>query len=268
MPTRPNVESDSPHHPLDRREFLRKSAIVSSLTWLGSATRAQDKGAAAARTIRVRVWSEGAAPRSIYPEDVDGALAQAFDKQTEFSVARARLTDKDHGLSDAELDATDVLLWWGRLRHEDVADARASAIVERVKAGKLGFVALHGSYASKPFVGLMGQSCAPKSWREDGNAERIEIKAPEHPIAQGIEPFTIPQTAMFQEPFSVPEPETVVLVSSWNGGESFRSGLVWTIGKGRVAYFRPGHDGFPVLFHPSVRKVINNTARWAATAKA
>ena len=155
----------------------------------------------------------------------------------------------------------------GRLKHDDLPEARAKVIVERVKAGKLGFVALHGSYASKPFRGLFGPMCAPKAWREDGRPEHVQITAPDHPIARGIAAFTIPKTAMFSEPFSVPDPETVVLVSSWDNGQTFRSGLTWTVGKGRVVYFRPGHDGFPVLFHPTVRQVIANAALWAAPSK-
>ena len=106
----------------------------------------------------------------------------------------------------------------------------------------------------------MGGPCEPGGWREDGRPERVEVKAPGHPIARGVAPFTIPKTAMFAEPFRVPEPEAVVLVSTFDRGETFRSGLTWTVGKGRVAYFRPGHDGFPVLFHPSVRQVIANAA--------
>ena len=34
---------------------------------------------------------------------------------------------------------------------------------------------------------------------------------------------------------------------TWASGEWFRSRMVWTIGKGRVFYFRPGHETFPVF---------------------
>jgi trehalose utilization protein len=212
----------------------------------------------------VRVWCEGTAPKAIYPNDVDGALGDDLRKRPGLAITQARLSDPDAGLSDAQLDATDVLIWWGRLRHDDVPEARAQAIVERVKAGKLGFVALHASHASKPFKALMGTACEPGAWRDDGSPEHVVVKTPDHPIARNVTPFTIPKTAMFAEPFAVPNPETVVLVSSWEKGETFRSGLTWTIGKGRVVYFRPGHDAFPVLFHPSVRQVIANSALWAA----
>ena len=69
---------------------------------------------------------------------------------------------------------------------------------------------------------------------------------------------------MFAEPFTVPEPESIILVSTWETGETFRSGLSWSLGQGRVFYFRPGHDAFPVMFHPSVRQVIANACLWTA----
>ena len=69
---------------------------------------------------------------------------------------------------------------------------------------------------------------------------------------------------MFSEPFAVPNPETVVFVSTWEKGETLRSGLTWTIGKGRVAYLRTGPEGYPVLFHPSIRLAVANSVRWVA----
>jgi trehalose utilization protein len=255
----------------DRRVFLRTSLHAATMGYF--AIHAEVRGAAeedvpsATKPVRVRVWCEGTAPATVYPRDIDGAIEDDFRRRKELSVSSGRLSDPDAGLSDAALDATDALIWWGRLRHDDLPDHRAEAIVARVKAGKLGFIALHGSYASKPFRGLFGPSCAPKSWRDDGRPEHVEIKAPDHPIARGIAAFTIPKTATFSEPFRVPEPETVVLVSSWDGGDTFRSGLTWTVDKGRVAYFRPGHDGFPVLFHPTVRQVIANAALWVAPGR-
>ncbi len=248
---------------LDRRSFARRTALAAaaSLGWSSRPLPAQEPQTA---PIRVRVWCEGTARKATYPDDVDGALGQYLGRMEDLRIARARLDDPNAGLSDAELDATDVVVWWGHLRHDDLPADRSRAIVDRVKAAKIGFVALHASCGSRPFRGLMGTTCEPGGWRDDGRPERIEFKAPDHPIARGVEPFTIPQSAMFAEPFEVPAPESVVFVSNWGPGETFRSGLTWTVGKGRVAYLRPGHDALPVFFHPSVRKVIANAARWAA----
>ena len=250
---------------LDRRSFVRQTAVA-GVAAVGTArfASAQARGSTAERRIRVLVWCEGTAQRSVYPSDIDGTLGEFLARRSTLSVRRARLSDPAAGLSDEALDWADALIWWGRRRHDDVPAGRTAAVVQRVKAGRLGFVALHGACASQPFRMLMGTACEPAHWREDGRPEHVGIAAPEHPIARGVGPFTIPKTDMFAEPFSVPPPESVVLVSSWEQGETMRSGLTWSVGDGRVVYLRPGHDAFPVLFHPSVRAVIANAVVWAA----
>lgn len=216
-------------------------------------------------TVRVRIWCEGGTISSAYPDGVDVALADGLAKRPDLVVSRGGLDDDAAGLGDASLDETDVLLWWGRARHDEVPDDRAQAVAARVREGRLGLVALYASCGSKPFRLLMdSMSCEPGSWREDGRPEFIAVKAPDHPIAAGVSPFTIPKTDMFSEPFAVPAPETVVFVSSWERGETVRSGMTWTVGKGRIAYLRTGSDSYPVLYHPSVRQVLGNAAAWAA----
>jgi len=252
-------------HPLvvDRRGFFRSTACAGALA-LGLTAGSSRAQQSIARPVRVRVWAEGTAPHTVYPEDIDGALADCLARNPAFAPQRARLSDADAGLSDAALDATDVLIWWGRLHHDDVPSDRAEAVVRRVRAGALGFIALHSSCTSKPFKGLMGHQCEPGGWREDGRPEHVRVASPGHPIAQGVVNFTVPRTDMFAEPFDVPDPETVVLVSSWDQGENVRSGLTWTVGKGRVVYLRTGHDAFPVLFHPQMLLLVNNACLWAA----
>lgn len=215
--------------------------------------------------VRVRVWCEGETSPSAYPDGVDVALVDSLSRQPGLQVSRARLDEPEAGLADGALDATDVLVWWGRTRHDEVPDARAQAVAGRVREGRLGLVALYASCGSKPFRLLMdSMPCEPGSWREDGRPEFVAVKTPEHPIAAGVAPFTIPKTDMFSEPFAVPQPETVVFVSSWERGETMRSGMTWTVGKGRVVYLRTGSESFPVLYHPSVKLSITNAVFWGA----
>jgi trehalose utilization protein len=251
------IEAETPA--LGRRSFLKSSALagIAAVGWNGVRPLRAD-----GERLRVRVWCEGTAPRAVYPNDIDGAVADHLGKHPGVAVSRARLSDPSAGLSDEALDATDVLVWWGHLRHDEVPDGRAAAVAERVQMGRLGLVALHSSCASKPFQRLMKTSCEPGGWRQDGRPEHVNVVTPGHPIARGVAPFTIPRSDMFAEPFAVPAPETVVLVSTWDQGERVRSGLTWTVGKGRVAFLRTGHDAFPVLFHPSVRRLIANASLW------
>lgn len=111
---------------------------------------------------------------------------------------------------------------------------------------------------------MMGTSCDLK-WREVGEMERIWVVEPSHPIAQGIPPwFEIPQAEMYGERFDIPAPETLVFMSWFEGGEVFRSGCCYTRGKGRIFYFRPGHETYPIFYQDEVRRVIFNAVRWAA----
>ena len=250
---------------VDRRSFVRSAtAALPAFGLLLARTASGGENPAPERPLRVRIWCEGTAPHSVYPDDIDGALAEQLARQPGIVATRGRLSDPHAGLADEALDATDVLLWWGHLRHDDVPDDRAAAVVKRVREGRLGFLALYASCCSKPFKLMMSMPCETGAWREDGRPEYISVRSPDHPIARGIAPFTILKTDMFSEPFAVPNPETVVFVSTWEKGETLRSGLTWTVGKGRVVYLRAGPEGYPVLFHPSVRLAVANSVRWVA----
>jgi trehalose utilization protein len=74
----------------------------------------------------------------------------------------------------------------------------------------------------------------------------------------------IPQQEMYGELFDIPAPDDLVFISSFEGGEVFRSGVTFTRGKGRIFYFSPGDQEYPVYHHPQVRRVLANAVRWAA----
>jgi trehalose utilization protein len=68
---------------------------------------------------------------------------------------------------------------------------------------------------------------------------------------------------MYGEPFGIPTPDELIFVSWFQGGEVFRSGATWTRGSGRIFYFSPGHEVYPIYHHPDVQRVIANGIRWA-----
>ncbi|MFZ8919772.1 MAG: ThuA domain-containing protein, partial [bacterium] len=87
---------------------------------------------------------------------------------------------------------------------------------------------------------------------------------PGHPIASGLgEYFEIEMTEMYSEPFQVPSPDETVFISWFEGGEVFRSGLCYKRGNGKVFYFRPGHEAYPVYHNKDVQRVISNAVHWA-----
>ena len=184
-------------------------------------------------------------------------------RDAELEVRTATLDEPDHGLGGDVLDTTDVLVWWGHLAHDDVSDATVERVKARVLEG-MGFVALHSAHFSKPFKALMGTTCDLK-WREANDRERLWVVAPGHPIAAGIgERITLESEEMYGEHFDIPQPDELVFVSWFSGGEVFRSGACWRRGAGRVFYFRPGHETYPTYHNPQIQRVIVNGVNWAA----
>lgn len=108
--------------------------------------------------------------------------------------------------------------------------------------------------------------CCFPDYRPDGKPGTMTVKSPKHPIAKGL-PTTVQvkQTEMYNEPFHVPDPDEVIFEETWELGERFRSGMVWNIGKGKVFYFRPGHETYPVFKQPEMIQIIENACRWLGT---
>jgi trehalose utilization protein len=219
-------------------------------------------------TTRVTVWSEyrqersDDAVRAVYPDGIHAAIADGL-REAGLDVRTATLDDPDQGLGDALLAATDVLTWWGHVAHAELEDAVVDRVQRRVLDG-MGLIVLHSGHHSRIFRRLMGTSCDLK-WREADERERVWVVDPAHPIAEGLgDSFLIPQEEMYGEHFDVPAPDQLVLVSWFQGGEVFRSGCCYERGRGRIFYFRPGHETYPTYFRPDVRRVIANAVRWAA----
>jgi len=204
-------------------------------------------------------------PDSVYPTGINGALAEYLNSRPGITAKTACLQDPDQGLSKAALADADVLIWFGHIRHDQVADEAVARVAEAVKKRGLGYLALHSSHFAKPLKALLGTSCAWRAYVHDGKPGHLFITAPDHPIAQGVSPFTIPQEEWYGEPYDVPTPEAIIVAGVYNDGtELARDALVWTVGKGRVCYFRPGHETYPIYLMPEVRKLMENAVRWLA----
>jgi trehalose utilization protein len=225
-----------------------------------------------AQPIRVTVWNEfihettSEAVGKLYPDGIHGAVADMLREQlgAAVDVRTATLEEPEHGLTDNVLAATDVLTWWGHAAHDRVSDEVVDRVQQRVLEG-MGLLALHSAHASKIFRRLMGTSCMLR-WREAAERERLWIVDPSHPIVEGLEGecFELEHTEMYGEFFDVPAPDELILVSWFEGGEVFRSGCTFRRGKGKIFYFRPGHETFPIYDDRNVRRVIANAVRWAA----
>ena len=234
--------------------------------------------------LRVTVWHEhrhektNPTVRELYPEGMHMEMKSAIEEHLGDAVqVTTALLDQDdeHGLGNGVLENTDVLTWWGHGAHGEVKDEVAQKVAQRVREG-MGFVPLHSAHYAKPFKLLLGTNNHLR-WREAAEKERLWIVDPGHPVTAGLEGpsdekgpggraefIELPQTEMYGEPFDIPTPDELVFVSWFAGGEVFRSGCGWKRGAGKIFYFRPGHETFPIYKDKNVRRVLANAVKHVA----
>jgi len=266
-----------------RRELLWPGAAVAAGLVLGASlnagaaeeptTKKKKKGKGKRKQAQTKrcvvVWSEGTAPKKVYPKDINGAVAEGLTKDLpDWEVVVANLSDPDQGLPSSLLNRADVLVWWGHQRHDQVKDELVDRIVKRVKEDGMGFISLHSSHFAKPNKKLMGTPCTWGAYVGDSLTLKVTVKSPDHPIAKDIKEFTIEHNERYSDPYAVPKPQAVVFegVATLKDGKTDASqqGLTWEVGKGKFFYFQPGHETNPVFFDPNIRKIMANAVQWAA----
>ncbi|GAA2362634.1 trehalose utilization protein ThuA [Saccharopolyspora halophila] len=223
-------------------------------------------------SLRITVWNEGVHearqhPSGIdeyYPDGIHGAIAEALRAHIPTaSVRTAMLSDPEHGLPESVLADTDVLLWWAHLAHGEVSDEVVSRVQRHVLGG-MGLLVLHSGHFSKIFTRLLGTTCS-LSWRNAAEREVVWTVDPTHPITEGVpNPLVIPEQETYGEFFDIPVPDELIFISSFTGGEVFRSGCTFHRGRGRIFYFSPGDESYPVYNQPEIQRVLTNGVHWAA----
>ena len=219
--------------------------------------------------IRAVVWNEfvhereNAAVRAIYPEGIHATIAAALaaDEGIERLDRHPRPARARPARRPPEGHRRPALV--GPQGPQGRSTTRVvDRVVQRVHEG-MGLIVLHSGHFSKPFIRLMGTPCSLR-WREAGERERLWVVNRSHPITQRIgDRLELPSEEMYGEPFLVPEPLETVLISWFEGGEVFRSGLTYQRGAGRIFYFRPGHETYPTYHDATVQQILRNAVRWA-----
>jgi trehalose utilization protein len=240
------------------------AAVAASILILGTAGQTS----AAAEKPTVVVWSEGSAPKAVYPNDINGAIAEGLACLDGWEVVKASFDDPDQGLPDELLQRCDVLIWWGHVKHGKVSDELVAKVVKRVKEDGMGFISLHSSHFAKPNKALMGTACTWGAYLGDSTTLKVTVKEPNHPIAAGVKDFEVIHNERYSEPYAVPEPQAVVFEGVHavrdGGQDPSRIGLCWQIGKGKFFYFQAGHETNPIFMDENVRKIMANAVKWAA----
>lgn len=217
--------------------------------------------------IRVTVWNEYIHERElpeiakVYPDGIHETIADFLGKEEDIQVRVATLDMPEQGVPEEVLQETDVLIWWGHAAHDVLTDEHAARVARHVQCG-MGFVALHSAHFCKPMKLLLGTSMTLK-WKH-GDREKLFVVNPAHPIAAGIpESFELEQEELYGEYFDIPKPDDIIFAGWFESGAVFRSGVTFTRGNGKIFYFQPGHEEYPVYKNPVIQKVIVNAVRWA-----
>ena len=222
------------------------------------------------KTIRVTVWNEledysvNPAIAAVYPDGINNAISGFLGKNADFTVNTAHLDQAECGLSEEILQNTDVLLYWAHKRHGEVPDEIADRIGRYVRSG-MGVIFLHSAHFAKAFQKLMGTTCSLKWYEGEEVSENLWTINPTHAIAQGIsDPVFIEHEEMYGEFFDIPTPDESVFIGWFSTGFVFRSGNVWNRGRGKVFYFQPGHETYPVYHNTDIQRIIENGVRYVA----
>lgn len=218
--------------------------------------------------IRITVWNEYKHEREyenirkVYPEGIHGCIASFLKMQEDFTVRTATFDMPEHGLTEEVLQETDVLIIWNHALQDEFSDTVAERVQRHVLGG-MGLIALHSAHFSKIMKRLLGTSMTLK-WR-NGDREKLWCTAPSHPIAKGVpEMIELPQEEMYGEFFDIPKPDDVIFTGWFSGGEVFRSGCTFSRGMGRIFYFQPGHEEYPIYYKPEIQQIIINAVRFCA----
>ena len=219
--------------------------------------------------IRVTVWNENIAERedpnatAVYPNGMHQVIAEGLKEHLgdAVKVRTATLDQPDQGLSDEILDETDVLTWWGHLGHELVSDD----LVNKVQGARS---RRDGPLGSAFGPRVEGVQAAPRNalllqWRDGEDSENVWVIKPGHPIAQNIpQVFVVPKQEMYGEYFDIPQPDDLVFMSTFSGGEVFRSGCCSTR-QGPDLLLLPWRRGIPRVLQAGIQQVLANGVRWA-----
>jgi trehalose utilization protein len=265
---------------ISRRAALGLGAVAGVSVLLGSGTAM----AAAEGKRRVIVWSEGTEPKKTYPDGIRAAVAEALKPLEGWDISARTLTDPNQGVSEEELAKTDVLFWWGHQKHREVKQELIDAIDKNVRERGMGFVALHSSHFAEPYKKLMGTPCSWTHYIDDGSSVEMLLQKPSQggrrggntssipALSKGVSNFTIPKMERYGEVFKCKEPSECVYWGVYTHPDGTkqpsRMMLSWKIGAGKVVYFQPGHETYPIFYQKEVQQLMRNCAEWCAPAQA
>ena len=120
--------------------------------------------------INVLIWDEQQSEqKEAYDKFIGEVIADHLDKNPKINTKSVSIDDSHYGLSDDLLDWSDIIIWWGHVRHDDIPDETVDKILKRLINGELDFIALHSAHWAKPFMEAMNYKTISKI--KDNNPE-------------------------------------------------------------------------------------------------
>ena len=139
-----------------RRLFLKNTSIAAASALLMPSYL--NAAPVNAKKIRILIWDERSdAEKEAYENFLGNCIAEQLKKNPTFIVVSSGLNEAEQGISERVLNETDVLIWWGHVKQAEISPQKGKDIVERIKAGKLSFIALHSAHWATPFVQAMNE---------------------------------------------------------------------------------------------------------------
>lgn len=222
--------------------------------------------------MKITIFNEGRDEKrkpevlKVYPDGIGAVLQDIVQEIPEAEVIKvANLYEQECGLTEEVLKQTDVLVYWSHGGNDEFPDYVAERVRDRVLCG-MGFVVLHSANGAKAFKLLMGTSCTMRYRHDD--CEHVICCNPTHPIAQGVaDRFILEKEETYGEFFDIPKPDDIIYLGWFDSGEACRSICTWSRGYGKIAYLQPGHETNPTFYHPDIRRLIQNSCKWAVPAQ-
>jgi trehalose utilization protein len=223
--------------------------------------------------LRVTVWGENVHERredpvrAIYPDGMHAVIAAGLTRLLGRPVHRATVTlqDPEHGLHRGGArrhGRPDVV---GPRRPPRRWTTRWSTASSRRSWAAWACSCLHSGHEAKVFQRLLGTSCSLR-WRNSGERELDRGRSiPAHPDRRGrpaAHRASTPTRCTASTSTSRP-PTSSCSSRRSRAGRCSAAAAASTAGRGRIFYFSPGDQEYPIYHHPDVRRVIANGVRWA-----
>jgi len=129
--------------------------------------------AVCAEPIHVLVWDERQPRQSEAYDNFLGneIVAQLKASSDRLELRSVTLSDPYQGVSEANLNWADVIVWWGHVKHSDLTAENSQRILDRILSGEVDLIALHSAHWARPFVDAM-------NWRtkEDARAHFAKVE--------------------------------------------------------------------------------------------